>query len=62
MITDVAEGLFCARSGKICYPARPEAEKARRNVGRRSPVAMNVYFCGVCGGFHIGRRREIGKQ
>ena len=55
---------FCPTTGKIAYPTRPAAAKARDEIMRRDRTRMtsNVFKCPKCGLFHIGRARIIGKE
>ncbi len=47
----------CPTTGKIAYPNRPEAAKARDEIIRRDKrrMTVNVFQCQHCGNFHIGR-------
>lgn len=53
-------------TGKICYPSRRDAERARQSLFQ-SPSAeraheLNVYRCRRCGACHVGRHASSKKR
>jgi hypothetical protein len=52
-------------SGKIAYATRAQASKARAGVMARPGFVadpLNVYCCGHCGSFHLGRDVRRGSK
>lgn len=49
--------------GKSCshkrrYPKKKQAAAAREDYWRDfGPVRMDIYFCGFCGGWHLGKSK-----
>lgn len=54
--------IFDACLRKHLYSDRTQAEADLAALRRKAPAEtselFNIYRCGFCGGFHIGRRRR----
>lgn len=48
--------------GKLRYDTKGLANRVRKKAARRCGEPMSVYYCLVCGGFHICRRKNYRKE
>lgn len=53
--------MDCGR-GKEAHRTRDQAERHARRLAGRHPFRFRVFYCEACGGWHVGKPRNVGRE